>query len=110
MKTKREGDSNCQEITMHQSRLTASMGSYSLSEFLSMANAAQSQSELLILSKLLTRPITQMDSCFHWENTAPASPPVKNTSGTPHLMRCQAPPTGSAMSRYQTTALMISNA
>lgn len=68
MDPEREGDS-CQDITMHHSLLPASMGSYSLSDSLSMANAAKSHSELLIPSKLLTRPITQMDSRFHWDNT-----------------------------------------
>lgn len=67
-----EEDSNCQDITRHQSLFTASMGFYSLSESPSMANAGWSQSELLILGKILTRPITQMDSCFQQENRGQA--------------------------------------
>jgi len=66
MKAEREGD--CQHITEHQSLVAASLGFYSLSESHLVANAAYSQSELLILGKLLTRPITQMDSCSHKGN------------------------------------------
>lgn len=84
-----EEDSNCQDITRHQSLLTASMGFYSLSESPSMANAGWSQSELLILGKLLTRPITQMDSCFQQAclSVPHQHSPVKNTPGDTYLIR-----------------------